>query len=93
MVQKLAVSNGSLDSLIKDCAATLERVASYKLPPSLDRRLLWLSENKETLTHEEREELQALVDLAEDRTVEKLQASVMLRSLAEACPQLFGTAP
>ncbi|MBI1832034.1 MAG: hypothetical protein HYR84_11355 [Planctomycetes bacterium] len=94
MVQKTAsVSNGSLDSLIQDCAATLQKVASYKLPASLDRRLLWLSENKETLTPDEREELLALVDFTQDRTVEKLQASVILRRLAEAWPQLLGSSP
>lgn len=93
MVQKSALANGSLDSLIQDCAATLRKVAAYKLPASLDRRLLSLSENKESLTQEERDELQALVDLAEDRTVEKLQATAMLRRLAQAWPQLFESAP
>jgi hypothetical protein len=94
MVQKIATStNGAVDTLIQDCAATLEKVASYKLPPALDRRLLWLSENKENLTEGERDELLALIDFSEDRTVEKLHAKVILRRLAEALPEVFGSAP
>src|SRR5688572_25047216 len=94
MVQKTTTStNGSVDLLIQDCATTLQKVVAYKLPSALDRRLLWLSENKESLTETEREELLALVDLSEDRTVEKLQAKVILRRLAEAWPQLFGSVP
>ena len=89
MVQKTATSsNGSIDSLIQDCAGTLQKVASYKLPSALDRRLLWLSENKESLTEAEREEWLALVDFSEDRTIEKLQAKVILQRLSEAWPQL-----
>jgi hypothetical protein len=94
MVQKnVTVPNGTLDTLIQDCAATLQRVIAYKLPRPLDRRLLWLSENKESLTEAEREELLALIDFSEDRTIEKLQAKVILQRLAEAWPQLFGTQP
>ncbi len=85
VVQKTATSNnGALDSLIQECAATLHRVANYRMPAAMDRRLLWLSENKESLTPPEREELLALVDFSEDRTVEKLEAKVLLQRLAEA---------
>jgi hypothetical protein len=94
MVQKTATrNNGTVDSLIQECAATLQSVANYRMPAAMDRRLLWLSENKEGLTQPEREELLALVDFSEDRTVEKLQAKVMLQRLAETWPQLFGQAP
>ena len=94
MVQGIATRNNvSVDSLLQDCAATLQKVASYKLPLAMDRRLLWLSENKETLTEFEREELLALVDFSEERTLEKLQAKVILRRLAEAWPHLFVSTP
>ena len=69
----------------------MQKIASYRLPGALDRRLLWLSENKDTLTEQEREELLALVEFSEDRTVEKLQAQVILRRLAATWPQLFGS--
>jgi hypothetical protein len=94
MVQGIATRNNiPVDSLLRDCAATLEKVASYKLPQPMDRRLLWLSENKESLSASERKELLALIEFSEDRTVEKLQAKVILQRLAEAWPQLFGSSP
>ena len=94
MVQRTASApKQTLDSLIQECAAALQRVAEYKLPPVMDRRLLLLSENKESLTPSERDELHALITLSEDRTIDKLQAQVLLRRLAEACPQIFGSAP
>jgi hypothetical protein len=84
MVQGIATKrNGSVDSVLQDCVTTLQNVAASKLPPAIDRRLLWLSENKESLSEAEREELLALIDFSEDRTVEKLQAKVMLQRLAE----------
>ncbi len=82
-----------MDTLLQDCFATLQKVASYKLPAPIDRRLLFLSENKETLNDVEREELLALIDFAEDRTVEKLQAKLILRRLGEAFPQHFADKP
>jgi len=81
--------NGSIDSLLQDCTAVLQKVATYKLPVAMDRRLLWLSENKEELTEAERGELLALVDFAEERTLEKLQAKVILRRFSESFPELF----
>src|SRR5262245_14412728 len=77
-----------LEEVLSSCVTTLQRVAAYRLPPALDRRLLWLSENQERLTPEEREELLAAVEFAEDRTVEKLQAQAVLKSLASLIPQL-----
>jgi hypothetical protein len=91
MVQKtITINNGSLGPLIQECAATLQRVATYRMPVAMNRRLIWLSENKESLTASEREELLALVDFSEDRTVEKLEAKVLLQRLAEAPPNESG---
>jgi hypothetical protein len=78
----------SLDAVLRDCATTLARVAAYRLPPALDQRLLWLSENKELLSATEREELLLLAEMAEDQTVEKVQAMVTLRRLGELFPNL-----
>ena len=36
-----------MNSAVLECTATLQRVATYRLPAALDQRLLWLSENKE----------------------------------------------
>ncbi len=77
------------DSVIRDCAETLRLVASYRLPTAIDRRLLWLSENKEQLAEQQREELLDLVEFAEQRTVEKLQAQATLKRIAETWPELI----
>ena len=50
-------SKQNIDELIRECASTLQRVAAYRLPPAVDRRLLWLSENKEVLSPAENDEL------------------------------------
>ena len=84
-------SKQNIDELIRECASTLQRVAAYRLPPAVDRRLLWLSENKEVLSPAENDELLALIDFSEDRTVEKLQANVLLSRLAATCPELVGS--
>ena len=94
MVQRTATKNDvSIDSVIQDCAATLQKVARYKMPAAMDSRLLWLSENKASLTEVEREEFLALIEFSEDRTVEKLQAKILLNRLTEAWPELFGSMP
>ena len=85
------LANGPAERVLRECVATLQRVAAYRLPPALDRRLLWLSENKGSLTVEERDELFALVDFAEDRTVEKVEAQAALKRLGEIFPQLLRT--
>ncbi len=86
-----AADRPKIDSVLGECAAALQQVVAYRLPPALDRRLLWLSENKESVTPQEREELQALVALAEERTVDKLRARVLLKQLSELLPHLHMT--
>jgi len=84
-----SVAEVSPDALLRECVAALRRLDAYRLPPALDRRLLYLSENKDTLSESEREELLALVEFSEERTVEKLQAKAMLRRIAESWPHLL----
>jgi hypothetical protein len=83
----------SAESALHDCVAALERVAAFRLPPALDRRLLWLSENKERLTAAENDELLAMVEFAEERTVEKLQARAALKRVGERFPHLVSAQP
>jgi len=73
--------------MLRECVAALRRLATYRLPAGLDQRLLWLSENKETLSEQERDELLALVDFAQDRTVDKLQARALLLKFEDAWPE------
>ena len=77
------------ETLLRNCVQTLGEVASFRLPGALDRRLLWLSENKETITAGEREELLALIAFAEERTVEKLKARALLKQIGEHLPHLL----
>lgn len=79
-------TDARLEPVLRDCIATLQQVAGYRLPPAIDRRLLWLSENKEILTDPERGELLALVEIAEDRTLEKVKAHATLKRIGELFP-------
>lgn len=79
---------GTVEAVIAHCAATLQRVAEYRLPPALDERLLWLSENKESLSQVERRELLALVEFADEKTAEKLQAQAALRRIDQVFPKV-----
>lgn len=88
MSSVVAANPGIVESVIGDCAATLTRLAQYRLPAALDQRLLWLSENKDSLTEVERQELLALVDLANEKTIEKLQAQASLQRIGQAFPDL-----
>lgn len=74
------------EDVLADC------VAAYRLPAGLDRRLLWLSKNQESLSDAEREELDA-VAFAEDRTLEKLQAEAALRRLGRLYPDIVSSQP
>lgn len=86
-------TNHAFEEVLSDCAAALKRIADYRLPQALDRRLLWLSENKERLTEIEKEELFAAIEFAEERTVEKLQAQAVLQKLAQLSPDLVSQKP
>lgn len=88
-----ALAYGPAEAVLRDCFATLQQVARYRLPPPIDRRLQWLSENKPSLTSDERDELLALVDFAEDRTLEKVKAQATLRRLTELFPTLVADQP
>jgi hypothetical protein len=77
---------------LSSSAAALRRLASYALPPELDRRILELGERKDTLTEDERAELMAWVAFTQQRSVEKLEAEVALRRLTAVCPELANPA-
>ena len=76
------------EPVLRDCVDTLRRMADYRLPFALDQRLLWLSENKEQLDETQREEFQALVELADHRSLDKVQAKAVLEQLARFYPEL-----
>ncbi len=88
-----SIAYGPAEAVLRDCFATLQQVARYRLPPAIDRRLQWRSEHKPVLSSDERDELMALVDFAEDRTLEKVKAQATLRRLAEIFPRLASDQP
>jgi hypothetical protein len=81
------------EPVLRDCVHTLNRMANYRLPQALDQRLLWLSENKEQLDQAQREELDALVELADHRALDKVQARAVLEQLTQIYPDLVSAQP
>ena len=73
---------------LKTSVTMLRRTAGYVLPPELDRRILDLTERKETLTPEEKAELLAWVSFTQQRSLDKLSAELALDRLNGAFPEL-----
>jgi hypothetical protein len=67
-------------------------MAAYELHPTLTQRMRELGKRKEYLTQAEHDELLALVDCAQKRTMEKLEAQVALARLRAALPGLVSDA-
>jgi len=63
-------------------------MAEYELDDSVNRRMRQLGERKEFLDEDEHAELMSLVDFAERRTREKLDAQLALNRLGEILPGL-----
>jgi len=83
-----AVAEPAQRAALVSSTATLRRLAAYELPLELDRRVLDLGERKETLTPDERAELLAWVTFTQQRSVEKFEAEVALRRLADVFPEI-----
>jgi hypothetical protein len=85
----ISTEDPEFQSAIEACAAALGRMADYELNPTLNQRMHELGERKEYLSPEEHEELLALVDFTQKRTVEKLEAQTALSRLRAALPGLL----
>jgi hypothetical protein len=77
-----------LEAALRASYEALREVASYQLEPALAARLQTLGEGKEFLNSQEHDELMALVNFAQRRTVEKLRAELALKHLEAALPAL-----
>ena len=53
MVSNAKRDTSDINQLLRECAAALQSVANYHLPVAVDKRLLWLAENKEQLNDSE----------------------------------------
>jgi hypothetical protein len=67
----------------------LSKLANYKPEARLQRRLDDLGARKEFLDTTEHDELLALVDFTQQRTIEALQARLALARLHEAFPNVL----
>ena len=85
-----AIAEPCRRAALDSSASALRRLAAYELPPELDRRVLDLGERKDSLTADERAELLAWVAFTQQRSIEKVEAEVALRRMAEVFPELAG---
>jgi hypothetical protein len=74
---------------LRASADALRRLANYRLPSALQRKLRRMLEDKESLTSRERRELSALVELAQEKSLEKVKARVALELLQAAFPEVM----
>jgi hypothetical protein len=82
----VSIDHAQLHSTLQTCVTTLRKLAEYEVDPLLEQRLHQLGERKEFLSQAEQEELLALVDFVQKRTIEKLEARVALESLQRTFP-------
>ena len=88
----VSTEDPQFQSAIAACAVALRRMATYEFNPTLTQRMHELGERKEYLTQAEHDELLALVDFAQKRTIEKLEARAALARLRAALPGLVSDA-
>ena len=88
----VSTEDPQFQSAIEACAVALRRMAAYELNPTLTQRMQALGERKEYLTQAEHDELLALVEFAQKRTIEKLEAQTALARLRAALPGLVSDA-
>jgi len=88
----VSTEDPQFQAAIEACAVALRRMAAYELNPTLTQRMHELGERKEYLTQTEYDELLALVEFAQKRTIEKLEAQTALARLRAALPGLVSDA-
>lgn len=84
----ISTSDPHVKDVLRSCVTALRKVAHFELNSGLDQRLQELGERKEFLDEAERNELFALLDFSEQRTVEKLEAAKALQSLHDLFPEV-----
>ena len=79
----LSTVEPGFQSAMHAVVTSLRGVAGYELETALADRMLDLSERKEFLGPAEHDELMALVEFSQRRTVEKLEAQLALKRIGE----------
>jgi hypothetical protein len=85
----ISTEDPQFQAAIEACAVALKRMANYELNATLRQRMHELGERKEYLSPDEHEELLALVEFTQKRTVEKLEAQTALSRLRAMLPGLL----
>ena len=88
----VSTEDPQFQAAIEACAVALRRMAAYEINPTLTQWMHELGERKEYLTQAEHDELLALVEFAQKRTIEKLEAQTALARLRAALPGLVSDA-
>jgi hypothetical protein len=82
----LTTVDSQVRAALETCVSSLNKLASYELESALQRRLEDLGARKEFLGPAEHDELLALVEFSQRRTIEALEAQLALKRLREAFP-------
>ena len=91
MTTRTATARSTRTNSRRDLAPSVEllkKIAAYELEPGVDRLMLELGENKESLTPAQHRVLTDLVEFTQQRTIEKFEARVALQRLKHLFPQL-----
>ncbi len=75
---------------LRACAKALRVAANYQLPAPLQRKLRKTLDDKERTSPAGHEELLVLVEVAQERSLQKVKAQVALQQLLQAFPELEG---
>jgi hypothetical protein len=82
----LAAVDSQVRVALETCVSSLNKLASYQLESAFQQRLDDLGARKEFLGSVEHDELLALVEFSQRRTIEALEAQLALKRLREAFP-------
>ena len=80
----------SLSADIAPAIELLKKLATYELEAGVDRFMLDLGENKDSLNGVQHHVLTDLVEFTQRRTIEKFEARVALQRLKHLFPRLVG---
>lgn len=80
----------SLSADIAPAIELLKKLAAYELEAGVDRFMLDLGENKDSLDDTQHDVLTDLVEFTQRRTIEKFEARVALQRLKRLFPRLVG---
>ena len=82
--------NSTRRKALRACAKALRVAANYRLPTPLQRKLRKTLDDPERTSPAEHQQLLILVEVAQERSLQKVKAQVALQQLLQAFPELEG---